>query len=159
MLGISGEGRGDTALLNAMSCQASAVGNPKLDRGTAAFVQMIASEQGDGFYPDANSPYLSTNLVFEDAESLEPLVLEDGQEAFLAAGSLAGSAVITVGGERFGIVGATTPSLSSITSTGRITVLPEDSAAIAELAAIIQESVDDLPPRVSTRSSCWPTCS
>ena len=75
MLGISGEGRGDIALLNAMGFQASAVGNPEVDRGTAAFAQMIASEQGDGFYPGANSPYLSTNLAFEDAESLEPLVL------------------------------------------------------------------------------------
>ncbi len=144
VLGVSGEGRGDIALLNAMGFQASALGNHELDRGAAAFAGMIAHEEDNGYYPGAKFPYLSSNLVFADDENLAPLVVDDGQEAFLASGSLAGSAVVTVGGQRIGIVGATTPYLPSITSAGGITVLPEDVASIEELAAIIQEDVDAL---------------
>ena len=144
VLGVSGEGRGDIALLNAMGFQASAVGNHELDRGTGTFASLISYEEGDEAYPGASFPYLSSNLVFETEESLAALVVADGQEAFLAAGSLAGSAVITVGGQRIGVVGATTPSLASITSSGGITVMPADSGAIPQLAAIIQQAVDDL---------------
>ena len=46
------------------------------------------------------------NLVFAGDESLRDLVVPDGQEAVLVAGSLAKSAVITVDGQRIGVVGA-----------------------------------------------------
>lgn len=144
VLGISGEGRGDIALLNAMGFQASAVGNHELDRGTRTFADLIAAEEDEGYYPGARFPYLSSNLIFETDENLAPLVVEDGQEGFLAASSLAGSVVITTGGERIGIVGATTPSLASITNVGNITVTPADYSAIHELAAVIQQDVDAL---------------
>ncbi len=144
VLGVSGEGRGDIALLNAMGFQASAVGNHELDRGTGTFAEIIAHAEEGGTYPGARFPYLSSNLGFKDDEVLAPLVVADGQEAFLAAGSLAVTAVITLRGERIGIVGATTPSLASIASAGGITVTPEDSAAISELAAIIQQAVNGL---------------
>ena len=65
-------------------------------------------------------PYLSSNLVFTADEDLSPLVVPDGQDASLPAGRLTGSAVITVGGERIGVVGATTPHLGRITGTGGI---------------------------------------
>ena len=39
VLGVSGAGRGDIALLNAMGFQASAMGNHELDWGTAAFAR------------------------------------------------------------------------------------------------------------------------
>lgn len=144
VLGISGEGRGDIAMLNAMGFQASVVGNHELDRGTGTFASLISYEEGADAYPGASFPYLSSNLVFEGDENLSALVVGDGQEASLAAGRLAGSAVITLGDEHIGIVGATTPSLASITSTGGITVLPADSASISQLAAIIQQAVDGL---------------
>ncbi len=143
-LGVPGEGRGDIALLNAMGFQASAVGNHELDRGTEAFARLISHEEDEGAYPGARFPYLASNLVFEDDENLAPLVVADGQEAFLASGSLSGSAVITVAGERIGLVGATTPALASITNSGDITVLPEDSAAVEELVNLIQRDVDSL---------------
>ena len=114
VLGVSGEGRGDVALLNAMGFQASALGNHELDRGTDSFASQIAHDEDGGVYPGAQFPYLSSNLLFTEDEALAPLVVADGQEAMLAAGSLAGSAVITVGGERIGIVGATTTWLSGI---------------------------------------------
>ena len=61
----------------------------------------------------------------------------------LVSGSLARSAVVTVGGQRVGIVGATTPSLASITGSGDITVEPTDHS-LDRLAAVIQASVDSL---------------
>ena len=114
-LGIPGNGRGDIALLNAMGFQASAVGNHELDRGTVEFASIIGSDRdGDRTFPGALFPYLSSNLVFADDEELVELVVADGQEAMLIGAGLARSAVITVGGQRVGIVGATTPSLARL---------------------------------------------
>ena len=145
VLGVSGNGRGDIAFLNAMGFQASALGNHELDRGTSAFAATIGSETQDGStYPGAMFPYLSANLVFAGDESLRDLVVPDGQEAVLVAGSLAKSAVITVDGQRIGVVGATTPNLARITGIGGITVAPAVGTDIDGLAAIIQQAVDTL---------------
>ena len=145
LLGISGNGRGDVAFLNAMGFQASALGNHELDLGTAAFASVIGSETDDGrTYIGAMFPYLSANLDFTADENLAHLVVPDGQEAMLVGGSLARSAVVTVGGERIGIVGATTPTLASITGAGAIAVAPDDIFDVDALAAIIQGAVDEL---------------
>lgn len=144
-LGISANGRGDIALLNALGFQASAVGNHELDHGTGNFANIIGSEiDENGIYPGATFPYLSSNLVFSNDANLEGLVVPDGQEAMLVAGSLAASAVVTVGGERIGLVGATTPKLASVTAIGDIIVEPANSDSADELAQIIQASVDEL---------------
>ena len=144
VLGVSGNGRGDVALLNAMGFHASALGNHELDRGTAEFASIVAAEaRGDGTYVGSSFPYLSSNLVFADDEHLAPLVVPDGQEAALVGGSLARTAVVVVGSQRIGIVGATTPSLAGITGSGDVTVLPA-SYSIDALAGVIQESVDTL---------------
>ncbi|WP_287245207.1 MULTISPECIES: 5'-nucleotidase C-terminal domain-containing protein [unclassified Okeania] len=58
--------------------------------------------------------------------------------------TISGSVVIEVGGEEIGIVGATTPTLPTISSTGDLVVSPSDSEDIAALAEIIQETVDEL---------------
>ena len=148
VLGVSGDGRGDIVLLNAMGFQASALGNHEMDRGTGVFASIVASETGDaGSYPGATFPYLSSNLVFTDDEDLGPLVVADGREAPLLSGSLAASVVITLDGERIGIVGATTPHLAAITGAGGITVKPDDDSDVDALAAIIQKSVDALVDR------------
>ena len=145
VLGVSGNGRGDIAFLNAMGFQASALGNHELDRGTGTFAATIGSEVRDGrTYPGAMFPYLSSNLGFVGDESLRDLVVPDGQEAVLVAGSLAKSAVITVDGQRIGVVGATTPNLARITGIGGITVAPAVGTDIDGLAAIIQQAVDTL---------------
>ncbi len=145
LLGVSGNGRGDIAFLNAMGFQASALGNHELDLGTEAFAGIIGSETDEGrTYPGSRFPYLSSNLDFTSDENLEGLVVPDGQEAILVGGSLARSAVITVAGERIGIVGATTPTLASITGAGGITVAPEDFFDVDALAVVIQDAVDEL---------------
>ena len=145
VLGVPGEGRGDIAFLNAMGFQASAVGSHELDRGAGAFAAAIGSETEDGsLYPGAMFPYLSSNIVFAADEDLTDMVAPDGQEAWLAGGGLAKSAVITVGGERIGVVGATTPTLKSITAASGIDVLPANEENIDGLAAVIQQEVDAL---------------
>ena len=144
-LGVAGPGRGDIALLNAMGFQASAVGNHELDQGAAAFASIISPETGEtGRYPGAEFPYLSSNLGFAADRALAGLTVADGQDAAHIGGKLAGSAVITTaGGQRIGIVGATTPALPLITNSGDLAVRPSEYSA-ANLAAIIQESVDAL---------------
>ena len=145
LLGIAGNGRGDIAFLNAMGFQASVLGNHELDQGTGAFASIIASETGDaGTYPGASFPYLSSNLNFAPDENLAGLVVADGQEAMLVGGSLARSAVVTVAGQRIGIVGATTPTLASITAPAPSASCRGDSNDLDALAAIIQDAVDEL---------------
>ena len=145
LLGVSGNGRGDIALLNAMGFQASAIGNHELDLGTASFASIVAPEMAEGgTYPGAAFPYLSANLRLTDDEALRPLVVGDGLTGPSAPGSLAGSAVITVGDERIGVVGATTPHLARITNIGGITVQPPDGNDLDALAALIQRAVDEL---------------
>ena len=145
ILGLSGDGRGDIALLNAMGVQASALGNHELDLGTGVFASVFDAETGgSGSYPGASFPYLSTNLVFTGDEDLAPLVVSDGQDASQVGGRLTGSVVITVDGERIGVVGATTPHLGRIAGTGGITVQPDDGSDLDALAAIIQQAVNAL---------------
>ncbi len=140
VIGAPGNGRGDIALLNAMGLQAAAVGNHDLDEGTEAFAGILGAEDG---YPGAQFPYLSANLDFSGDGALAPLVSADGEPAEDGANALAGSAVVEIDGETIGLVGASTPQLASITSTGGIAVQP-DSGAVAALAAVIQQSVDAL---------------
>ena len=148
LLGVSGDGRADIALLNAIGFQASAIGNHELDLGTAVFASIIAPEVAEvaegGTYPGAAFPYLAANLRLTDDEALRPLVGGDGLTAPLAPGSLAGSAVVSVGDERIGVVGATTPHLARITSVGGITVEPTGGDDLDALAALIQRAVDEL---------------
>ncbi len=145
VLGVPGNGRGDIALLNAMDFQASALGNHELDRGTGAFAAVLDVETTEsGTYPGTAFPYLGSNLDFASDEALSGLVVADGQEASSVGGSLAKSAVVTIGDERFGVVGATTPSLKSLTKAGGTTVLTAPEDGVDGLAEVIQQEVDSL---------------
>jgi 2',3'-cyclic-nucleotide 2'-phosphodiesterase (5'-nucleotidase family) len=137
---VPGNGRGDIAFLNAMGFQASAVGNHDLDGGTEEFASIITAE---GNYPGADFPYLSANLDFSTDTDLAELTTTDGQIARDISGKLAATTVIDVDGEKIGIVGATTPTLDTITSTGGITVHPS-SGTNEDLAANIQAKVNEL---------------
>ncbi len=136
----SGAGRGDIEILNLMGLQASAVGNHDLDLGTNFFNALI---NAGGGWRGAQFPYLSANLDFSTDSNLAARVVADSGDAATQANRLSGSTVITVNGERIGIVGASTPTLASITSTGNITVRPAGSDVDA-LAAEIQPKVDAL---------------
>ena len=145
VVGVPGVGRGEVAILNALGLQASAVGNHDLDGGPGEFAGIISAEDT---WPGAAFPYLSSNLDFSADGSTSGLANPGGSVAGDIAGELAPSAVLTVDGERIGVVGAVTPTLASITSTGDIGVLPagvDDALAeIDALAAAIQPAVDAL---------------
>jgi 2',3'-cyclic-nucleotide 2'-phosphodiesterase (5'-nucleotidase family) len=150
---FGGQGRGDIRIQNALGFQAIAFGNHEFDLGTGVVSDLIRSsdddEDGETDYEGTQFPYLSANLDFSTDSELADLVTDDGQEASDIPNSIARSTVITVNGERIGVVGATTPTLPSISSPGGVTVLPEDfdandPADIAALAAQIQSAVDDL---------------
>jgi 2',3'-cyclic-nucleotide 2'-phosphodiesterase (5'-nucleotidase family) len=146
-LGVPGNGRADIAFLNAMGFAASAIGNHELDQGTGAFAELIAAEtdgESGATYAGASFPYLSSNLDISTDESLAALAAAGGQAADTIGGQVAPSTTVTVNGEQIGIVGATTPTLASITSAGTITINPADANDTAALAASIQTAVDAL---------------
>ncbi|GGA14611.1 5'-nucleotidase C-terminal domain-containing protein [Okeania sp. KiyG1] len=142
-------GIGDILINNALGFQAVAVGNHELDQGTGTFGNLIASNSeivgpgiDDDGYQGTQFPYLSSNIDFTTDDNLAEFVVPDGGEP--QPNTISGSVVIEVGGEEIGIVGATTPSLPVISSTGDLVVSPSDSDDIAALAEIIQETVDEL---------------
>jgi 2',3'-cyclic-nucleotide 2'-phosphodiesterase (5'-nucleotidase family) len=140
-------GWGDILIQNELGFQAIAFGNHEFDLGTGTVASLISADAEAG-YPGTAFPYLSSNLDFSTDEDLAGLVVEDG-EASTIPNSIAASTVITVNGEQIGVVGATTPTLPSISSPGGVTVLPTEFDAsnpddIAALAAEIQQDVDAL---------------
>lgn len=165
VIGGAGVGRPDIAILNGIGIQASVFGNHEFDLGTSAIQSQIVPS---GSYQGAKFPYLSANLNFAGDGNLASRVVAPGQDfttvgrtqsVTLANGTTATdnrgrisrSAVITVNGERIGIVGATTPTLASISSPGPgVVVTPSPfagdptSGQLDALAAIIQPEVDAL---------------
>lgn len=146
LLGVKGAGRGDIVILNEIGVQASAFGNHEFDNGSDDLAQLIAAEEKNGQrYPGTAFPYLSTNIDFSADSDLGSLVVTDGQEASTIPNSIAGSTVITVAGERIGVVGATTPLLAAISSPSKDAVIsPTDPNNFDALAAAIQLAVDAL---------------
>ncbi|MCA1904108.1 MAG: 5'-nucleotidase C-terminal domain-containing protein [Cyanobacteria bacterium KgW148] len=146
VLGREGIGRADIAVQNAIGFQAAAFGNHEFDLGPATVQSLIAVDRD---YKGTQFPYLSANLDFSGDSSLRGLVVPDGQAP--KPNSIAKSVVLTVGGERIGVVGATTPTLPTISSPGAgIKVTPSNfpanpsPAQLDTLAAAIQPAVDAL---------------
>lgn len=145
VLGVTGTGRAHVAYLNALGVQASAFGNHEFDLGTGEVAALLSAEaSGDNAWAGARFPYLSANIDFSTDANLAPLVGANGAPAAALKNKIAASTVITVGGQRVGVVGATTPTLHNISSPGDVTIAPTDSADINALAASIQASVDEL---------------
>ena len=149
VLGTAGAGRAHVAWLNALGVQASALGNHEMDLGPGAVAALLApgvSEEGEepDTWSGATFPYLSTNLDFSTDEEIGGIVGTDGAPASELAGQVAGYTTFGLNGETVGVIGATTPSLASIASTGDITILPEDASDIPALAALIQADIDAL---------------
>jgi 2',3'-cyclic-nucleotide 2'-phosphodiesterase (5'-nucleotidase family) len=145
VVGVAGEGRGETQIQNRLGIQVSAVGNHDLDTGPSGFAGIISA---DGDYPGAEYPYISANVDFTADNATAGLVTEGGQEAAGIGGRIAPSTVITVDGQRVGFVGAVTPTLAQITSTGSLDIFPvdytSDSAGLEALAGAIQPEIDAL---------------
>ncbi len=163
VLGREGVGRADIKILNEIGYQASAFGNHEFDLGTSTVADLIRTDNG---YVGTQFPYLSSNLDFAPDSNLARFVVPDAQAP--KPNSIAKSVVLTVGaedangngvldtgedknsdgalnlGERIGVVGATTPTLRSISSPGNVGVRPGNPTDYDALAAEIQTSVDAL---------------
>lgn len=141
-------GRADIKILNELGIQVSAFGNHEFDFGTGVVKNIFTPDPAKN-YEGLNFPYLSANLDFSQEPNLSGFVTADGQEASTIAGKIAKSTIITVNGEKIGIVGATTPILKSISSAGNVIVSPANFDEnnlndIPALANILQASVDQL---------------
>jgi len=145
-------GIGDIQIQNELGFQAITLGNHEFDFGTEDLAALIdGSAEGEILGSDftgADFPYLSANLDVSTDENLAPLEVEGGQAP--QPNSVTSSVVIDVNGEDIGVVGATTPTLASISSPGNVTISPSpfDSSPTDEqldaLAAEIQAEVDAL---------------
>lgn len=141
-------GRADIKMLNELGIQVSTFGNHEFDFGTSVLKNVFTPDPTLN-YEGLNFPYLSANLDFSPEANLSGFVTADGQEASTIAGKIAKSTIITVNGEKIGIVGGTTPILKSISSTGNVGVSPadfdeNDPNDLQALANILQASVDQL---------------
>ncbi len=150
-----GAGRADILIQNELGVQAIAFGNHEFDLGTALLRDLIAGGEDDPETPDIDEsfigtqfPYLSSNLDFSTSAALAGLVVPDDQAP--QPNSIAATTVIDVNGQKIGVVGATTPTLPTISNPGDVTVLPEDfdgtptPEQLDALAAEIQKDVDEL---------------
>lgn len=108
------EGLADAAYMNAIGYQAMAVGNHEFDKGPGALGTFAGHVQ---------FPVLSANIDVSGEPAL--------------AGKIQPSAVVTVGGEKVGIVGATTPDTPNISSPG-------PTVKFVDLRDSVQRAVDDL---------------
>jgi 2',3'-cyclic-nucleotide 2'-phosphodiesterase (5'-nucleotidase family)/DNA/RNA endonuclease YhcR with UshA esterase domain len=152
-------GRTDIMMMNLMKFNAACFGNHEFDLGTSELNGMIGvdirSNGADKRWLGANFPYLSANLNFSGDANLSYLVTADGQSdtAFrtsptITANSqkkgIARSVVIERGGEKIGVVGATTQILASISSPGATTMVGPSVNDMPALAAILQPVIDSL---------------
>lgn len=120
--------------LSAIGYDAMGFGNHEFDFGPAVTRRFVTSIGPAASFPNVNpgpgAPrYLSSNLDFSGEPTLADLV---------GTGRLARSQVITVGGQRVGIVSAVTPLLRSISSPGGVTVnavLPSVQAEVDAMTA------------------------
>jgi predicted extracellular nuclease/2',3'-cyclic-nucleotide 2'-phosphodiesterase (5'-nucleotidase family) len=140
-------GVADILIQNELGIQAIAFGNHEFDRGTALLNTLITGGGLPGFTGTA-FPYLSANLDFSTDPNLAALVVPGGQAPLPA--TISSSVVLEAGGEPIGVIGATTPTLGTISSPGGVGVNPAPfggaptEAELDALAAIIQAEVDAL---------------
>ncbi len=110
-------GKADIEIANAIGFQASAFGNHDFDQGLRQVRDLIRPDSKRN-YPGANFPYLSANLDFKIGEIDQSDIAPDDQEVSTIPHKIAHSGVITVNGEKIGLVAATTTRLAQIANPG-----------------------------------------
>ncbi|WP_422081999.1 bifunctional metallophosphatase/5'-nucleotidase [Ulvibacterium sp.] len=139
--GSNEPGHADIAFANAFGVVASALGNHELDAGPGEFSDAIQAEAGGGAeFIGSAFPFLSANVDFTLDEDFS--IGTDGSEASTMGTQVAKYAIATINGQQIGLVGASTPTLPNITSTGSLIVSGEGGTM--DLAAEIQPAVDAL---------------
>jgi len=151
-------GRADISFMHAIGYHASAVGNHEFDLGTSVFADAIRVEVSgaDLRWMGAQFPYLSCNLDFSGDASLAGIytktIRPNTDYATTPATAIAApfkskiapATIITIGGEKIGVVGATTQILESISSVGGARVKGVKSDNMDALATFIQPYIDTL---------------
>ncbi|MBE3637132.1 ExeM/NucH family extracellular endonuclease [Mangrovicoccus algicola] len=153
-------GIADIQIQNELGIQAIAFGNHEFDMGTTSIAALISGEANGDFsaltgsalagldFTGTAMSYLSANLDFSTDPAMAALEVAGGGAS--TGGTVTSSVVFDVNGEQVGVVGATTPTLASISSPGTVGVHPEwagtnpTDAELDALAALIQEEVDAL---------------
>jgi 2',3'-cyclic-nucleotide 2'-phosphodiesterase (5'-nucleotidase family) len=154
-IGATALGRPDIAIMNAFGTDASALGNHEFDLGSPVLQTAI---QGAGPWVGAQFPLITANLDFSADSFLRGLADKTlnnnfnannfaGQEASSIKAKIAPYAVVTQGGEKIGLVGATTYELLIKSSPNG--TLPKDDGNPAtddlqEVAGYLQAAVNSL---------------
>ena len=148
--------RPDVAIMNAFGTDVSALGNHEFDLGSPVLQGAIAAS---GTWVGAQFPLITTNLDFSKDSSLASLADKSlggsaansfaGLESTAIKGKIAPYTVITQGGQKIGVVGATTFELL-VKSSPNGTIVKGDSSSLSEaqrlaiVAGYIQPAVDAL---------------
>ncbi|WP_214644959.1 choice-of-anchor I family protein [Tritonibacter litoralis] len=145
-------GIADIQIQNELGIEAIALGNHEFDFGTSVLGGLISGDaEGEILGADfggADFAYLSANLDVTTDANLADLFVDGG--AAPVANSITTSVVLEENGELIGVVGATTPTLGSLSSPGDVSILPAEfdgtptDAQLDALAAEIQSEVDTL---------------
>ncbi|WP_341899298.1 esterase-like activity of phytase family protein, partial [Synechococcus sp. UW140] len=147
-------GRPDIAIMNLFGTNVSALGNHEFDLGSPVLSSAFAAS---GTWGGALFPFITSNLNFANDSSLRGLADASlggastntfaGREASEIKAKIAPYTVVTKGGEKIGIVGATTWDLLSKSSPNGTIVKDDANAAtsdLQEVAAYVQASVNAL---------------
>ena len=154
-------GRADISILNFIGIEASALGNHEFDLGTNEVKNIIRGANSSSTvrtWFGAQFPYLSSNLNFSGDSNLSAIATTDRLRlntsfmsiptetttAITNKSKLAPSTIIMKGGQKIGIVGATTQVLASISSPGSTTVVGGGANDMTILAGIVQPVVNSL---------------
>ncbi|MCA8952277.1 MAG: bifunctional metallophosphatase/5'-nucleotidase [Planctomycetes bacterium] len=157
-----GEGRVDVSIMNLLGFDAAACGNHEFDAGTAVYQTIVGTDIRNNFtearWLGSQFPYLSSNLDFGGDPNLAGLFTASilpstafrgtlaNLQAAAAAPKFANATIVTRGSEQFGIIGATTPLLEAISSTGGVTVKSPGAGTndMVDLASILQPVIDSV---------------
>ena len=126
----------DALALTAIGYDAITIGNHEFDFGPQTLANFITGYQNAG----GTATFLSSNLDFSAEANLQSLV---------TAGRIASSTVVTGGasGEKYGIIGVTTPSIGSVSQPGGVVPIGPSltdvaNAVNAEVQALAAQGVD-----------------
>ncbi len=144
----------DTIIHNAIGVEASTIGNHEFDLGSRVFRDSFTAGSG---YVGAQFPYLSSNLDFSGDADLSSRFTNTTTTAGLELasslkGRIAPSAILEEGGQKIGLVGATTQIIEAISSPSGTEVkgFPTGPGSNGEvdnmelLAQQLQPVIDDL---------------
>lgn len=144
--GSNEPGHLDVFFANQMGVQVSAIGNHELDAGPGELHDAaFSSESYNGVnFPGSNFPWLATNIDFTKDFDFQNSIGTDGSNISNLNSKVAKYAITVINGDTVGIIGASVPSLPTITTTGELILLPDANWTVQSLATEIQKSVDAL---------------